>query len=197
MMQKARNASRKRNRGFEETHQALIATAVRLLSEKGIEALSVSALAREVGLNRTTIYYHFPDRDSMVRAVKDWSNQQLARGMETDAPQGERMAHIVNFVMDNPQLMTLWIDDFIAPGDIRDRYSRWDEFVAGLQRSLALSNPDGNFDAEVYAVMMLAGMIIGPRVFHNSIAPGSDKAAVSARFMLEMRRQLAKDAMQN
>ncbi len=197
MMQKARNASRKRNRGFEETHQALIATAVRLLSEKGIEALSVSALAREAGLNRTTIYYHFPDRDSMVRAVKDWSNQQLARGMETDAPQGERMAHIVNFVMDNPQLMTLWIDDFIAPGDIRDRYSRWDEFVAGLQRSLALSNPDGNFDAEVYAVMMLAGMIIGPRVFHNSIAPGSDKAAINARFMLEMRRQLAKDGMQN
>ncbi len=196
-MQKARNASRKRNRGFEETHQALIATAVRLLSEKGIEALSVSALAREAGLNRTTIYYHFPDRDSMVRAVKDWSNQQLARGMENDAPQGERMAHIVNFVMDNPQLMKLWIDDFIAPGDIRDRYSRWDEFVAGLQRSLAASNPDGNFDAEVYAVMMLAGMIIGPRVFQNSIAPGSDKAAINARFMLEMRRQLAKDGMQN
>lgn len=196
-MQKARNASRKRNRGFEETHQALIATAVRLLSEKGIEALSVSALAREVGLNRTTIYYHFPDRDSMVRAVKDWSNQQLAKGMETDAPQGDRMAHIVNFVMDNPQLMKLWIDDFITPGDIRDRFSRWDDFVAGLQRSLAASNPDGNFDAEVYAVMMLAGMIIGPRVFKNSIAPGSDKAAISARFMLEMRRQLAKDGMHN
>ena len=80
-MHKTRTANRKRNRGFEETHQVLIETAVRLLSDKGVEALSVSALAREAGLNRTTVYYHFPNREAMLRAVKDWSTQQLARGM--------------------------------------------------------------------------------------------------------------------
>lgn len=194
-MQKARTASRKRNRGFEETHEALIATAVRLLSDKGVEALSVSALAREVGLNRTTIYYHFQDRDSMVRAVMEWSTQQLAKGMEVEAPQGERMAHIINFVMENPQLMKLWIDDFISPGDIRHRYSRWDELVSGLHRSLATRNPEGTFDAEVYAVMMLAGAIIGPRVFQNSVAPAMDIKAINERFMIELRRQFANDGM--
>ena len=195
-MQKARNASRIRNRGFEDTHKTLIATAVRLLAENGVESLSVSALARAVGLNRTTIYYHFPDRDAMVRAVKDWSTEQLAKAMQLEAPQGDRMAHIIGFVLENPQLMKLWIDDFIAPGDIRDRYSRWDELVGGLQRSFSANNPQETFDAEVYAVMMLAGAIIGPRIFQNSVAQASDSETIRQRFMVELRRQFGKDGMQ-
>ena len=65
-MQKTRTTERKRNRGYEETHQSLIETAVRMLSEKGVEALSVSALARETGINRTTVYYHFDSREAPV-----------------------------------------------------------------------------------------------------------------------------------
>ncbi len=194
-MLKPRTTTRRRNRGFEETHQSLIETAVRLLSEKGVEALSVSALAREVGLNRTTVYYHFPSRDAMLRAVKDWSTAQLARGMEHDAPQLERMAMITHFVLDNPELIKLWIDDFIAPGDIRERYPRWDELVSGLKRSFAASDPE--VDAEVYAVMMLSSAIIGPRIFQNSIAPGTSAAEIGKRFIAEHRRQLARDGLQH
>lgn len=194
-MQKARTASRKRNRGFEETHQALIETAVRLLSEKGVEALSVSALAREVGLNRTTVYYHFPNREAMLGAVKEWSTQQLVRGMDVDAPQLDRMAHVTRFVLENPQLIKLWIDDFIAPGDIRERYPRWDEFVSGLSRSFAERHPDKAFDAEVYAVMMLTSAIIGPRVFQNSVGASADSAEIARRFMAEQTRQLSQDGL--
>jgi len=194
-MQKARTASRKRNRGFEETHQALIETAVRVLSDKGVEALSVSALEREVGLNRTTVYYHFPNREAMISAVKEWSTQQLVRGMEVDAPQLDRMAHVTRFVLENPQLIKLWIDDFIAPGDIRDRYPRWDELVNGLRRSFAERHPDQPFDAEIYAVMMLSSAIIGPRVFQNSIDTGADAAEIARRFVAEQTRQLAQDGL--
>ena len=194
-MQKARTASRKRNRGFEETHQALIETAVRLLSEKGVEALSVSALAREVGLNRTTVYYHFPNREAMLSAVKEWSTQQLVRGMDVDAPQLDRMTHVTRFVLENPQLIKLWIDDFIAPGNIRERYPRWDEFVSGLSHSFAERHPDKAFDAEVYAVMMLTSAIIGPRVFQNSVGASADSAEIARRFMAEQTRQLAQDGL--
>ncbi len=196
-MLKPRTSVRKRNRGYEETHSSLIETALRLLSQKGVEALSVSALAREVGLNRTTVYYHFPSRGAMLRAVKDWSTAQLARGMEHDAPQIERMALITHFVLDNPELIKLWIDDFIAPGDIRERYPCWDELVTGLTRSFAKSHPDEQVDAEIYAVMMLSSAIIGPRIFQNSIAPGADVTSISARFIAEHRRQLARDGLQH
>lgn len=194
-MQKARTTERKRNRGFEETHQSLIETAVRMLAEKGVEALSVSALARETGINRTTVYYHFPSREAMIEAVKEWSSLQLARGMDTGSSRFERMAAINQFVLANPELIKLWIDDFIAPGDIRTRYPRWDDLVTGMAKSLTVAHPGEDIDAEVYAVMLLASAIIGPRILQNSVAPGGDPAQVSERFMAEHRRQLRRDGI--
>lgn len=195
MMQKSRTANRKRNRGFEETHQTLIETAVRLLSDKGVDALSVAALAREAGLNRTTVYYHFPNRETMVDAVKAWSTEQIVRGMEVSAPQLDRMAAVNAFVLSNPALIKLWIDDFIAPGDVRTRYPRWDELVEGLGKSLSARFPGEEVDAEVYAVMMLASAIIGPRILQNSVAQDQDPAKISARFIAEHRRQLMRDGI--
>lgn len=194
-MQKSRTTSRKRNRGFEETHQTLIETAVRLLSDKGVDALSVAALAREAGLNRTTVYYHFPNREAMVDAVKAWSTEQIVRGMEVNAPQLDRMAAVNSFVLSNPELIKLWIDDFIAPGDVRTRYPRWDELVEGLGKSLSARFPGEEVDAEVYAVMMLASAIIGPRILQNSVAQDQDPAKISARFIAEHRRQLMRDGI--
>lgn len=194
-MQKARTTERKRNRGFEETHQSLIETAVRLLSEKGVEALSVSALAREAGINRTTVYYHFPSREAMIEAVKEWSSRQLAKGMETGSSRFERMAAINSFVLANPELIKLWIDDFIAPGDIRERYPRWDDLVNGLAKNLAAAHPGEQVDAEVYAVIMLASAIIGPRILQNSVAVTADPAEISERFLAEHRRQLRRDGI--
>jgi len=203
----ARASNRRRNRGFEETHQTLIETCVRLISETGVEALSISALAREVGLNRTTVYYHFSSREAMLRAVSEWSAGQLAKGMDVDAPQVDRIAQITRFVLDNPELIKLWIDDFVAPGDIRERYPRWDELVAGLARSFAKDKdgaaPDSDAphsdapdsDAEVYAVCMLTAAIIGPRIFQNSVAPDADPESISRRFIAEHRRRLKRDGL--
>lgn len=196
-MLKTRTATRKRNRGFEETHQSLIETAVRLLSERGVDSLSVSALAREAGLNRTTVYYHFPSREAMLRAVKDWSTQQLTRGMDINAPQVDRASGITRFVLENPTLIKLWIDDFISPGDVRERYPRWDELIAGLQQTFLAKHADQGVDAEVYAVMMLASAIIGPRIFQQSVAPKASIEEICGRFLAEHTRQLARDGLQH
>ena len=63
----------RRNRGFDDTHREMIETAVRLISEKGAEALSVAAIAREMGINRTTVYYHFQSREDLLQAVSAWA----------------------------------------------------------------------------------------------------------------------------
>lgn len=198
-MNKTRTTSRRRNRGFDETHRQLIETAVRLLSEKGVEALSVAALAREVGLNRTTVYYHFPSREAMLQAVKDWSSGQLAKGMEVEAPQLQRMEAITSFVLDNPDLIKLWIDDFIAPGDIRERYPQWDAMVSGMSKTFSQNgarNGEGlPFDAEVYCTILLAGAIVGPRIFANSVAPDADRDEIVQRFIAEQTRALSRDGL--
>jgi AcrR family transcriptional regulator len=185
----------RRTKGFDETHRDLIETAVRLISEKGTDALSIAALARETGINRTTVYYHFDSREALLLAVKDWAAAELARGMDLGVPKLERMDHITRFVLESPELIKLWIDDFVSGGDIRDSYTRWDELVEGMRRLFAERLPGEQVDVEVYCVMMLAGAIIGARVFANGVRPNASTESIVERFLREQRRMLRRDGL--
>lgn len=181
----------RRNKGFEETHQQLIEAAVGLIAEKGVDSLSVAAVARTVGINRTTVYYHFENRDALLAAVKRWSAEQLAKGLSLAAPQQERMDFITRFVLENPELIKLWIDDFISPGDIRDRYPFWDLLVEGFRE-----RKDGEqMDPEVYGIILLSAAIIGPRIYRHSVQPQEDTESIVARFRSEFQRILKHDAL--
>ncbi|MCB2079035.1 MAG: TetR/AcrR family transcriptional regulator [Novosphingobium sp.] len=173
----------------------MIDTAVRLVSEKGAEAISVAAIAREMGINRTTVYYHFPSREALIDAAKDWASEQLALGMDVGVTQPERIAQISRFVLENPELIKLWIDDFVSGDDIRHSYKRWDDIVAGLSARFAERFPDSDFDAEVYCVMMLSAAIIGPRILSRSVSPGDSIDRIVERFTREHQRTLERDGL--
>jgi AcrR family transcriptional regulator len=188
-------SSPRRNRGFDETHGEMIETAVRMISERGIDALSIAALAREMGINRTTVYYHFDSREALLDAVTRWATEQLAQGMDLASPQLDRMSGISRFVLDNPELIKLWIEGFVSGRDIRESYSRWDELVAGIGKRLTEEFPDEEIDAEVYCTMLLASAIIGPRVFAQSVRPQESRESVMARFVREHQRVLGRDRL--
>lgn len=185
----------RRNKGFDETHQELIETAVRLISERGTEALSITALAREMGINRTTVYYHFDSREALLHAVSSWATAQLATGMDYNLSQPERIGHISRFVLENPELIKLWIEDFVSGADIRDSYSCWDPLVEGTRRRLAEENPGEEIDAEIYCVMLLAASIIAPRVYRNSVNSAATTEEVVAKFVAEHQRILRRDGL--
>ncbi len=180
----------RRNKTFEATHQALIEASVALISEKGVDALSVAGLARAVGMNRATVYYHFANREALLAAVSAWSSEQLTRGFAGSESQRERIDFVARFVLENPDLIKLWIEEFIAPGDIRSRYPKWDEFISA-------SRPPGaaEVDVEVYCTFLLAGAIIGPRVFRNSVRPDLSEDEVVDRFRAEQQRMLRRDGL--
>ena len=157
--------------------------------------MSIAALARAMGINRTTVYYHFESREELLEAVKEWSGAQLARGMDVQSPQLDRMGQITHFVLENPDLIKLWIDDFVSGGDIRKSYPRWDELVQGVRARFAAMPGGQEVDAEVYCVMMLTSAIIGPRVLRGGVAPGASIDAVAERFMREQIRVLGLDGM--
>lgn len=168
---------------------------MRLISEKGVEALSLAALARALGMNRATVYYHFASREALLEAVSAWSSEQLTRGFSGSPSQQERIEFVARFVLDNPDLIKLWIDQFVAPGDIRDRYPKWDEFIAANSITRPQS-PDGQeIDVEVYCTFLLAGAIIGPRVFQLSVRPDLDPESVVERFRAEEQRMLRRDGL--
>jgi AcrR family transcriptional regulator len=181
----------RRHKNFEATHQQMIETAARLLSEKGPDALSLSELSRVMGINRTTVYYHFQSREDLLAAVKAWSSEQLAKALEPFATPADRIDYITRFVLENPELIRLWIDDFVCGGDIRSSYPRWDDLVDGIGASLA----DKGVDPEVYCVMLLASAYIAPHVFKTAVHPDIDKDEIIGRFRAETLRALKRDGM--
>jgi AcrR family transcriptional regulator len=187
--------AQKRNKNFDETHRALIEKAVELISRSGVEALSVSALARASGMNRSTLYYHFESREALIAAVRSWSSGELARAFNPDGDRRERNDHITRFVLRHPEVIKLWIDDFISPGDIRERYPHWDQLVAGFDASFRAAWPDEQPDGEVFAVFLLAGAFIGPRIFHNSVAPQESIERIIERFTRETMRMLGHEGL--
>lgn len=183
----------RRNKGFEETHREMIATAVRLISEKGTDALSIAALARAMGINRTTVYYHFDSREALLHAVSQWATEELAKGMDVNASRPERAGHISRFVLENPELIRLWINGFVDGSDIQDSYSPWDELVAGMTQSFADMGED--IDAEIYCVMLLSAAIVGPRVYKIGIRPDESIDNIVGRFVKEHQRVLRRDRL--
>lgn len=185
----------RRNKGYEATHLALIEAAVHILAEKGAEALSIAAVSRAVGINRTTVYYHFDSRDALLAAVKAWSSGQLGKGFSPQVPQRERIDYIMRFVLENPALIKLWIEDFVSRGDIRNSYPQWDALVAALRLSLAAAHPDEAIDAEVYCVRMLTSAFIAPHVFRNAVRPDLDMDRIMDLFRAEEQRVLKRDSL--
>lgn len=190
-----RPQSRRRNRGYTGTHQQMIQTAVRLISERGADALSIAGLAREMNINRTTVYYHFDSREALLEEVKHWSSEQLARAFSLAAPQRDRIDYLTRFVLENPELIKLWVEDLVSADDIRESYPLWDELVAGIS-GLAGHNPAmAGVDAEVFCVNLLVSAIIGPRVFRNSVRPEEDIETVTARYRSEWLRVLRLESL--
>lgn len=184
----------RRNKGFEETHREMIETAVRLISEKGADALSIAALSRAMGINRTTVYYHFDSREALLHAVTSWATEELAKGMDVEAASlNERIGHISRFVLENPELVRLWIDDFVDGGNIRDSYLPWDDLVGGMAKSFKALGQD--VDAEIYCVMLLSASIIAPRVYKRGIRPDEAEEDIVARFVKEHQRVLKRDGL--
>jgi AcrR family transcriptional regulator len=186
--------NKRRNRNYEDTHRVLIEKAVELISEQGADAVSVSALARATRINRSTVYYHFDSREALIAAVRKWSSDQLAKGINLDASRRAGIEHISSFVLNNPEIIKLWIDDYIAAGDIRQRYPQWDSLVAHISQAFRLA-PDQECDAEVYCVLMLTSAFIGPRVFKNSVRPQESVERIVERFAMEQQRMLRREGV--
>lgn len=190
MAQDIPSPKRRRSKSFERTHKDIVEQAVRLLAEKGENALSVAELARNMGVDRTTIYYHFANREALLDAVMAWSSDQLTSAFGPQLPAQDDAAFINRFVLDNPDLIKLWIGRLISHDDIRESYPEWDKLIEMTGDHLARSFPDEKADVEIFCVILLMTTIIGPRIFHNSVDPASSIDDIVGRFRRELNRIL-------
>ena len=102
----------------------LIDTAVRQLREGDTEALSLRALAREIGVSQTAPYRHFADKSELLAAMatrgyRELFNQLKAAGETAgDCPTDQLLAFAhayVDYAANNPQMFKLMFGPAVQP----------------------------------------------------------------------------------
>jgi AcrR family transcriptional regulator len=93
-------------RSRDEKRDEILAVAERRLREDGYEALSVAAIARDLGLAQNAIYWYFPSKDDLfVAAMERMLRALVARKPSRDVGEVDRI---------------LWFtDQFAALSDLR------------------------------------------------------------------------------
>ena len=61
--------SHRRGRPPEGVREAIIATTLALIAERGVARLTTKEIAHEAGVSEASIYYHFEDKPALVEAV--------------------------------------------------------------------------------------------------------------------------------
>jgi AcrR family transcriptional regulator len=98
----------KTERGWRGTPDLWLDAAYELLVEGGVEAVKVMPLAEQLGLSRTSFYWHFPDREALLTGlVKRWraknTGNLVARCEAAATTITEAMLNLVDCWVD-PQL---------------------------------------------------------------------------------------------
>lgn len=111
-------AERRRARMRREMHDQILAGARRLLDARGIDALTMRAVADEIGYSTGAIYEYFRSKDDLCAALFFQGSEGLAGRMDRaiadlplDASVSERIAAsgmaYRQFALDNPDLYLL------------------------------------------------------------------------------------------
>src|SRR6266576_3514728 len=80
------------SRGRDEKMDEILTVAERRLREGGYEALSVAAIARELGLAQNAIYWYFPSKDDLfVAALEEMLREIAARKPSREVGEVERI----------------------------------------------------------------------------------------------------------
>ena len=181
-------ADQRRNKNFEQTHRQLIERAVELISGGSSASLSVATLAREAGMNRSTVYYHFESREALMAEVKLWVGRQLGEIMLGYGDQVMRVEKAILFVLANSSVVHLWVRDLVENGAINQHFPSWDTLVGkvesgflnsrgGVQRASAEVG-----DGELWSTVLLTIAVAAPRLYQFAVRPDEDHQKIARRF---------------
>lgn len=199
MSETRQTLEQRRNRNYEETHRQLVERAVALIGRDGVEALTVATLARDARMNRSTVYYHFDSREALLGAAKEWFGTRLSEMMVAPGDSQAWLEKAVQFGLSNPELMHEWVMDLVNHAPISRNFPRWDDLVELASRSpQVVRHEEGKGgpgvgapqDAEVWATVLLASVLMAPRLFRVAVQPDQDVTLVARHYALVLRRML-------
>jgi TetR/AcrR family transcriptional regulator, tetracycline repressor protein len=76
------------------TRETAIQVSIDLLDRKGLDALTVQAVARELGVQAPSLYYHFKNRDELLHMIARTLLVEVGRGERPGATWEERVVDL-------------------------------------------------------------------------------------------------------
>jgi AcrR family transcriptional regulator len=146
---------------------ALIDEGLRLLERSDPSALSLRAIARNVGVSAPSVYHHFPDKASLLRALADEGLAQLAKHQAQAAAVGgedgftELGRTYVRFALAHPHLFRLVF--MHTPMRVKPGTGSPEGSAEWLLRSYARSvlGPDASAESEFVFVVRAWSLVHG------------------------------------
>jgi AcrR family transcriptional regulator len=150
----------------------LLETARRLFAEKGVETITMSAIAEAAGVGKGTLYRHFENKTALCQALLDEEQRQLqARTFGRLAQGGDPLdilcwflEEVVAFVSRNEELLYVDVGLGGLPVLAHPAHLWWRQTILGLLTRAHLSS-DVSYLADVIYVMLDARTIAFQR--HN------------------------------
>jgi AcrR family transcriptional regulator len=96
-----------------DTHAEILAVACELFTERGYEATSLREIAERLGITKAALYYHFPGKDDILRALLEPMRDALAELIdrlehaEDRAAFADTLAWMVGMIFENLALFRL------------------------------------------------------------------------------------------
>ncbi|SFQ36069.1 DNA-binding transcriptional regulator, AcrR family [Amycolatopsis arida] len=152
-------------RDAEGTRARLLATALRLFTEHGVEGTSLQMIADALGVTKAAVYYHFKAKDEITAAVTEPALRELetiVADAEAQRRRGAQVDHLlagfVDLIVRHRALVALFSSD---PGVARAIEHAAGDFEGLKERLVSvLVGPEPELRTTVAAHVALAGLAL-------------------------------------
>jgi len=167
----------------QRAHHKVLAAALSLFAEKGIDATSVDAIAAASGVSKATIYKHWADKDALCMEVLVYIHE-LDEG-PPDVDSGDLKADLIAYLVYEPSprkadLQKRIMPHLIAYSARNQEFGRaWRARVlerarAGLKRLVRRGMDRGIFPAVLDEELAIP-LLLGPMMFCHILGPRLDR----------------------
>jgi AcrR family transcriptional regulator len=168
------------------TRERIIRTALRIMDQEGLEAVSMRRIGRELGVEAMSLYNHVRDKEDILDSISEAVLAEFRLPDADDWAEGARLAarEYRRLLLAHPTVVTLMTErkrPFTTVESLRAY-----EFALEVFRTAGLSEADS-----VKAFHVFGGYILGFVTMELGLMVGGPEDEAHAQANLEMARMLA------
>ena len=170
----------------KQSRRTLLTAARELFAERGPEGLTVAAVAKRAGLNRSTAYQHFANRDELLVAVGAGFAKETRDLLREPRPIGDQIDFFVHYFHDRPDIARLWVFDLLD--ESQKPAGGWIDYIDSLERLAQSNKSQDGIDAEMLGVIGMTSALVWSLMARKRTRNKEVARVETERFANELKR---------